>query len=76
MSAGAPGVQLERLAAHFAAKEAVMKALTGLRQGVRWRDIEIGITPRQPMYPSRPHQNWLQQGHRDHPLSVPAGYAR
>jgi len=43
---GAYSVQLERLAAHFAAKEAVMKALgTGLRQGVRWRDIEIRHKP-------------------------------
>jgi len=39
---GAPRAQWERLAARFAAKEAVMKALgTGWRQGVRWRDIEI-----------------------------------
>ena len=39
---GGPRAQQERLAARFAAKEAVMKALgTGWRQGVRWRDIEI-----------------------------------
>lgn len=39
---GAPKAQWERLAARFAAKEAVMKALgTGWRKGVRWRDIEI-----------------------------------
>ncbi|NLJ85226.1 MAG: holo-ACP synthase [Firmicutes bacterium] len=39
---GAPRAQWEKLAARFAAKEAVMKTLgTGWRQGVRWRDIEI-----------------------------------
>ena len=39
---GGPVAQREKLAARFAAKEAVMKALgTGWRQGVRWRDIEI-----------------------------------
>lgn len=32
----------ERLAARFAAKEAVMKALgTGLADGIRWTDIEV-----------------------------------
>jgi len=32
----------ERLAARFAAKEAVLKALgTGLRQGIAWTDIEV-----------------------------------
>jgi holo-[acyl-carrier protein] synthase len=32
----------ERLAARFAAKEAMMKALgTGWRRGIRWRDIEV-----------------------------------
>lgn len=32
----------ERLAARFAAKEAVMKALgTGLAEGIRWTDVEV-----------------------------------
>ncbi len=32
----------ERLAARFAAKEAVMKALgTGLADGIRWTDVEV-----------------------------------
>jgi len=36
------GTQPERLAARFAAKEAVAKALGGGIGDVRWRDIEIG----------------------------------
>lgn len=36
----------ERLAARFAAKEALMKALgTGWRRGIRWRDIEVANSP-------------------------------
>ena len=37
---GAEAVRCERLAARFAAKEAVLKALgTGLRSGMEWTDI-------------------------------------
>jgi holo-[acyl-carrier protein] synthase len=37
---------VERFAARFAAKEAAMKAIgTGLRQGVTWRDVEVGREP-------------------------------
>jgi len=35
------GLQAERLAARFAAKEAVMKALQLSEAGVDWRDIEV-----------------------------------
>lgn len=36
----------ERLAARFAAKEAVLKALgTGLRHGIAWTDIEVTRDP-------------------------------
>ena len=39
----------QRLAARFAAKESVMKALgTGWAQGVRFRDIELPTTEKQP----------------------------
>ncbi|HHT26987.1 MAG TPA: holo-ACP synthase [Firmicutes bacterium] len=44
-----PGGSTERLAARFAAKEAVMKVLgTGWAQGVTWRDIEIVSTGGRP----------------------------
>jgi holo-[acyl-carrier protein] synthase len=33
--------QAERLAARFAAKEAVIKALGGAPPGLRWKDIEV-----------------------------------
>lgn len=37
----------EHLAARFAAKEAVMKALgTGLDDGIRWTDVEVVRSPR------------------------------
>ncbi|MBI2865837.1 MAG: holo-ACP synthase [Chloroflexi bacterium] len=38
--------RLPELAARFAAKEAVMKALGTGRQGVGWRDIEVLSSPR------------------------------
>ena len=39
---GAEAVRCERLAARFAAKEAVLKALgTGLRSGMEWTDIVV-----------------------------------
>ena len=38
----APALRGERIAARFAAKEAVLKALgTGLRDGIDWKDITI-----------------------------------
>jgi len=38
--------KVERYAARFAAKEAAMKAIgTGWRQGVAWKDIEVGREP-------------------------------
>jgi holo-[acyl-carrier protein] synthase len=38
--------KVERFAARFAAKEAAMKAIgTGMRDGVRWRDFEVGREP-------------------------------
>ena len=38
--------RFERYAARFAAKEAGMKAIgTGLRRGVRWRDLEVVNLP-------------------------------
>ena len=38
--------KVERYAARFAAKEAAMKAIgTGWRQGVAWKEIEIGREP-------------------------------
>ena len=38
----APAARGERIAARFAAKEAVLKALgTGLRDGIDWKDITI-----------------------------------
>jgi holo-[acyl-carrier protein] synthase len=37
----APGQRAERLAARFAAKEAVIKALSLAETGVDWRDIEV-----------------------------------
>ena len=41
-AAGAEAVRCERLAARFAAKEAVLKALgTGLRSGMEWTDIVV-----------------------------------
>ncbi len=47
--------QWERMAARFAAKEAVMKALgTGWRRGVAWREIEILHQPT-----GRPYVNLL-----------------
>ncbi|MCC6676565.1 MAG: holo-ACP synthase [Phycisphaerales bacterium] len=40
------GRQTEHLAARFAAKEAVMKALgTGWRDGIAWSDIEVVLLP-------------------------------
>jgi holo-[acyl-carrier protein] synthase len=45
----APGGPCARLAARFAAKEAVMKVLgTGWAQGVTWRDIEVVSTGGRP----------------------------
>jgi holo-[acyl-carrier protein] synthase len=38
---GAPGQRAERLAARFAAKEAVIKALSLGDTGLDWRDIEV-----------------------------------
>jgi holo-[acyl-carrier protein] synthase len=40
-SAVAPRVRSERLAARFAAKEAVIKALSLAEAGIDWRDIEV-----------------------------------
>ena len=38
--------RIERYAARFAAKEAAMKAIgTGWRQGVAWKEIEVGREP-------------------------------
>lgn len=37
----APALTAERLAARFAAKEAVIKALRTVDHGVAWRDIEV-----------------------------------
>ena len=38
--------RFERLAARFAAKEALMKAIgTGLTQGVSWQDVEVTNLP-------------------------------
>jgi len=38
--------KVERYAARFAAKEAAMKAIgTGWRQGVAWKEIEVGREP-------------------------------
>ncbi|MDP9267864.1 MAG: holo-[acyl-carrier-protein] synthase [Acidobacteriota bacterium] len=38
--------RVERYAARFAAKEAAMKAIgTGWRQGVAWKEIEVGREP-------------------------------
>ena len=37
----APALTAERLAARFAAKEAVVKALRVVERGVAWRDIEV-----------------------------------
>lgn len=39
--AGSGGDRLSRLAARFAAKEAVLKVLSGLEDGISWTDIEI-----------------------------------
>lgn len=45
----APGGSFARLAARFAAKEAIMKVLgTGWAQGVTWRDIEVVSTGGRP----------------------------
>jgi holo-[acyl-carrier protein] synthase len=38
---GGAGLEAERLAARFAAKEAVIKALRLADEGVSWRDIEV-----------------------------------
>lgn len=41
----APALTAERLAARFAAKEAVIKALRMVDRGIAWRDIEVCRTP-------------------------------